>query len=78
MRHYKCKCGKSEYWESGIPPMPCQGCNDCNTQYGTYNGEYREREEHQWEPRFNEKTGEPDRPICKRCYERKKDVIEKD
>ena len=31
MQYWKCKCGKSEFYGSGMGPSPCQECPDCHT-----------------------------------------------
>lgn len=67
MRHSQCKCGKSEYFDGGIAPQPCQGCDECGTTYGG-----GERIPHDWEPRFNSRTGEPAPRRCRRCYQRER------
>lgn len=72
MKYYTCKCGKCEYFGSGMTPQPCQGCEDCGTNY------FKEPlQPHEWKPQYNRDTGEPDRPYCTRCCEfgRKKNNV---
>jgi hypothetical protein len=70
MKTYSCKCGNYKFYGSGMNPEPCQGCEKCGTQAGTFDGEYRLMEPHDWKPKFNVDTGLPDRPRCIRCYAR--------
>lgn len=68
--YYRCKCGKSEYYGSGMTPQPCEGCDECGTTYATRADDHKERAPHDWKPQFNENTGKPDRPLCRVCYAR--------
>jgi MinD superfamily P-loop ATPase len=65
MVYWKCKCGESEYFGSGMTPQDCEGCEKCGTNY---------RKEaikpHQLKVKYSEKTGEPSYQECKVCYER--------
>lgn len=67
MRYLRCQCGKAEYWDGGVSPQPCQGCADCGTTYGSGPNEHQPLADHDWAPRYNQDTGEPDRRRCKRC-----------
>jgi hypothetical protein len=71
MVYYKCECGKSEYYESGMPPKDCEGCEDCKTTYATYKGGHKPLAPHEWETKYNENTGKPYRR-CKKCYQKEK------
>ena len=78
MIYHRCACGKSEYFESGMPPQPCQGCSECGTTYATNPLDHRPREPHDWEERW--KPGPASAPpvkeaFCKRCYARRKDEL---
>lgn len=33
MQYKRCKCGKSERWDSGYSVKPCEGCDECQTTY---------------------------------------------
>lgn len=68
MNYSRCKCGKAEYWDSGLPPKPCQGCEECGTTYARRAEDHKPIEPHDWVPRFNERTGAQDRRMCKRCH----------
>lgn len=70
MIYHQCKCGKRQYFESGIAPKDCQGCDGCGTTFATTPDGHKPRIEHDWQPRFCEDTGKPARPICRRCYTR--------
>jgi hypothetical protein len=70
MIYWRCKCGKAESWESGMPPQDCQGCDKCGTTLATGPSGHKDRIPHDWKPQFNSDTGAPDRPICRRCYAR--------
>ena len=65
MTHWECKCGKAEYFGSGMTPKDCDGCEDCKTNY---------RKEpikpHNLKMKYNENTGKPSHYKCKDCYER--------
>ncbi len=72
MIHRRCGCGKSESWESGMPPQDCDGCDDCGTTFGP---PHKPRVPHDWEPRFNSKTGKQDRRKCRKCHTSEKVVV---
>lgn len=67
MRYLRCECGKAEYWDGGMLPQSCQGCEECNTTFGGSPLEHKPLEPHDWKPRYNQNTGVPDRRMCKRC-----------
>lgn len=68
MIYRKCECGKAERWDTGETVHPCQGCTTCGTTYASHPDGHKPLEPHDWEPRFNPQTGEPDKRMCKRCY----------
>lgn len=70
MRYYRCKCGKAQYFASGMVPQDCEGCDECGTTYALISTGHKERIPHDWKPQFNRDTGEPDRAICRRCMAR--------
>lgn len=70
MQLMRCKCGKAEIYHSGMHPRDCQGCDECGTTFAYRPSDHKPREPHDWQPRFDPKTGAPDRPMCKRCYAR--------
>lgn len=65
---YTCKCGKAEYYASGMSPQDCEGCDECGTNYRK-----QPLIPHDWKEQFDRNTGKPDRPICRRCYQAKRD-----
>jgi hypothetical protein len=73
MNYWRCKCGRQTSWESGMPPAKCEGCNECNTTLAMYPDMHETPIEHDLEPRFNVRTGEPDGSICRRCHKRIKE-----
>ena len=78
MQHYRCQCGKAEYFDSGMPPQDCQGCDECGTTYAQHPDLHKRRIPHDWKPQFNRDTGKPDRGYCRRCYARQpKDGVPK-
>lgn len=70
MRYLRCKCGKTERWDTGEPVDPCAGCAECQTTFATHPDDHKPLEPHDWEPRFDKRTGLPARPVCKRCHAR--------
>lgn len=68
MQYRRCQCGSRERWDTGEAVHPCQGCAKCQTTFGTGPLDHKPLEPHQWIPRFNPATGEPDRPMCSLCY----------
>ncbi len=68
MIYWRCRCGAREYWESGFPPADCNACEKCGTTLATGPEGHREPVPHEWEQRFNPRTGEPDRRTCRRCH----------
>jgi len=67
MIYRRCRCGKCESWESGMPQQDCQGCDACGSTFAGSPEGHRERIPHDWEPRFNPRTGAPDKRMCRRC-----------
>lgn len=72
MQYSRCKCGKCERWDSGEAVHPCEGCEACGTTFAQGPDGHLPLEPHEWEPRFNPLTGDPDRPECKRCNTRQR------
>lgn len=70
MQFWRCQCGKSEKYESGMPPQACEGCDECGTTYAQHPDDHKPRIDHDWKPQFDRNTGEPGRPVCRRCYAR--------
>lgn len=70
MIYWRCKCGKAEYFESGMAPQDCQGCDECGTTYATTPDGHELKIPHDWKPQFDHNTGKPARPLCRRCYAR--------
>jgi len=70
MTGYRCKCGKSTAWGSGMSPSPCHLCPECGSTLASHPDHHAEPVEHDWEPRFDERTGQPTTRVCRRCYER--------
>lgn len=63
MNSYTCKCGKKTYWESGMPPRDCQGCEECNTNF-----KKKPLVPHDFSKiEYNGKTGKPYK-LCINCY----------
>lgn len=68
MIYKRCQCGKAEYWDGGVAVQPCQGCSSCGTTFSSHPDGHRPVAEHEWEPRYNPRTGAPDKRMCRRCY----------
>lgn len=66
MNYYKCKCGKKEYWGSGMPVHDCMGCEECKTTYAQHSDHHKPLQPHQWITKYNETTGKPYK-ICNKC-----------
>lgn len=71
MLQYRCKCGESTYFGSGMAPHDCEGCDKCNTTYAFRPVDHKERKPHDYKKQYNVNTGELSHYICKVCYERK-------
>jgi hypothetical protein len=68
MQVWRCKCGKSRYYESGMAPRECQGCEECGTAYG---GELLKP--HDFEEYVDGPTSNPRRfMLCRRCHKMEK------
>lgn len=73
MLYYKCKCGKCEFWGSGMSPYACQVCDECGTtMLKNLDGTYVEPKPHEYVAKYNQNTGKPYK-ICKWCLEKKID-----
>jgi len=70
MNYWRCKCGKSEKWESGMPPRPCEGCDECGTTFATHATGHMMRAPHNLEIRYDTHTGKPSHKVCTECWER--------
>jgi len=53
-----------------MDPQPCQVCEKCGTAPGYSTDSHPEPMAHEWVPQFDQSTGKPKRPYCRRCYER--------
>lgn len=69
MIYYRCKCGKNEYFGSGMVPHDCEGCDECGTTLSTHPEGHKPRAPHEWETKYDENTGKPYRR-CKKCLEK--------
>lgn len=75
MTYYRCKCGKREYFGSGMYPHDCEGCEECGTTLETSAETHRPIAPHDWETKYDENTGKPYKR-CKKCYQKEKNVKE--
>lgn len=67
MNYHACKCGEAQYYDSGMPPQPCQGCDICGSSFNkTEHGEYKPREPHKFVIKYKD-SGEA-YELCTRCY----------
>ena len=69
MNVWTCQCGKSKYYESGLPPKSCQGCDECGTAYGLGKVEFKQLEPHVSTPVHDRYTGAVIGYECKVCHE---------
>lgn len=74
MQYYRCKCGKREYFDGGMSPRACQGCNECGTTLEQSPERHKTPEPHEWVPQYNESTGKRESDRCKNCYEKRINV----
>lgn len=73
MQYYRCKCGKAEYWGSGMVPAKCQGCDKCKTTYARGPEGHKEIAPHEWaEKTVIEEGKTSDESYCKKCYVKKR------
>ena len=66
MQYYRCKCGKTEAWDSGLGNPACAGCNECGTTLVQHPGEHKPREPHTIIIKYKD-DGTPFE-WCERCY----------
>lgn len=78
MKYHRCKCGKHESWESGMPPTRCSGCAECQTTLEMHPEDHTYPEPHDWRPRYNPLTGEREADVCNNCMARRGSVPEWD
>lgn len=71
MIYMRCKCGKTESFNSGMMPQDCEGCDECGTTFSTNPDGHKERAPHDWKTMYDEHTGKPYRR-CKKCYTKEK------
>ena len=67
MIYRRCKCGKSESFSS-MGVQPCQGCDECGTQYAVGPELHEPRVPHEWGTKYHQNSGKPYK-VCTRCYE---------
>jgi hypothetical protein len=48
MRYERCRCGKLEFWGSGMSPAPCSGCEDCGTTPASHPDGHKTPEPHEF------------------------------
>lgn len=46
MNYWRCKCGETQYWESGMTPAKCKGCDKCSSTLATWPGGHGDIEPH--------------------------------
>ena len=68
MQVWRCKCGKRQRFESGMPPKDCQGCEECGTTLAQHPDGHKPLQPHRPKKQFDRNTGQPARPICEDCY----------
>ena len=66
MIYYRCKCGKSTAYGS-YGPSRCLVCPECGSTLASHPDYHAEPIEHDWQPRFDERTGRPKARVCDRC-----------
>lgn len=70
MKYMRCKCGKAESWNSGMPSKDCQGCRECGTTFSSGPDGHKPIVPHEPQKQFDQNTGEFSHFICRRCYAR--------
>lgn len=68
MQLWRCECGKREYYESGMPPAECQGCEECGSNLQRSPHGHRRKKPHKWVPRYDPASGQPVSRMCEICY----------
>lgn len=63
MRYYTCSCGKAEYFGSGMFPQPCEGCEECGTNFNK-----EPLEPHDWRVVYDQYTGKQNARECRKCH----------
>jgi len=69
MNFWRCKCGDREYFESGMPPRDCQGCEKCGTTLAMSKSGHEPMQPHVPVPRYSQTTGELRHFVCDVCGE---------
>ena len=72
MQYARCICGDFVIWHSGETIHPCQVCEKCGSVPASHPDFHKEPEPHQFELRYDEKTGSPSYELCIKCYKRRK------
>lgn len=68
MRYYRCRCGKSVAWSTGGEfPQACVVCEECGSTLASHPDYHAEPIEHEWEVRYDQRTGKPFYEVCDRC-----------
>ena len=66
---YRCRCGKHTAYGS-MPPMDCQGCPECGVTLAAHPDGHRPLAPHDFQDRFDPRTGEKVARQCAVCGER--------
>ena len=69
MQYWRCQCGESEYYESGMYPADCAGCDKCGTTFAQSAGEHKQRAGHDLVIRYDQMTGQPRMQRCNKCHQ---------
>lgn len=69
MIYSRCKCGHHEYYDSGMPPQPCQTCEKCGSTLSSRKDGHVDPEPHDWKEEWAIHRGSLKWiRRCRRCY----------
>lgn len=71
MQYYTCKCGKMQFFGSGMLPYPCSKCSDCGT-----NCYKEEPQPHDFSFKEKVETDEGTKSLtrCNYCFKTKRQI----
>jgi hypothetical protein len=74
MLYFKCKCGRMEFFGSGMCPALCDVCPTCGTtMLKDRDGNYFPPEPHKYKTKYNPDTGAP-YERCTVCHQTREEI----
>lgn len=76
MQYRRCKCGKTERWDSGEVVHVCEGCEECQTTFAQGPTGHEPLQSHDYETYYMGGSSPNPAQKCKRCHHIERPVKE--